>query len=76
MIAFMFSLLLFVLTGSAVLIALISIEYIAREILAYEFKSSWTRILSFCMAALTVVTVLLNLFAISVNIKLTQVKDK
>ena len=71
-ISFLFSLFIFIIAGASILFALIVIRYIGEEVMPFEFEKQWTMILSLCMIALTVVTVLFNLLAILKNIKLPK----
>lgn len=70
LISFLFSLFIFVVAGSTVVFALVVISYLGNEILPLEMKKDWSFVLSLCMVSLTMVVVIFNVLAISVNIKL------
>lgn len=69
LIASIFSLFIFVLAGSTVLLSLIIIVYAGNQITSFEFSYSWSVILTLCMIALTVMLTFFLLFAVSVNMK-------
>ena len=70
LISFLFSLFVFVVTGSSILFALIIISYVGEEVMAHKFENEWTSVFTVCMISLTVIIVIFNLFAISKNIKI------
>lgn len=72
LISFAFSLLLFFIAGSSIILALIVIGYAVTGILPSDFKGDWVGVIKVCMVSLTVVVSILNLFAILKNIKLTK----
>ena len=69
-IAFLFSLLIFFIGGSAVVVALISIAYATKGILPANFQKEWISIGLVCMITLTISVGLFSLIAISQNLKL------
>lgn len=72
LISFGFSLLIFILAGAVVVFAIIIIAYMGDEIMQVEFQRDWSFIIGLCMATLTVVIGLFNIFAILKNIKLPR----
>ena len=72
LISFLFSLFIFVVTGSSILFALIIISYVGDEVMAHKFGNQWTSVFTVCMISLTMVIVVFNLFAISKNIKISK----
>ena len=75
LISSLFSLLIFVLSGTTVTLALILIAYVGNEVMKFEFEKNWSPIIATCMAALTVIMALFNIVAISKNIKLPKSRD-
>lgn len=73
LISALFSLFIFIVAGSTIVFSLAVINYVGTEVMGVEFERSWQSILAVCMVSLTVVTVLFNLFAISVNMKLPKI---
>jgi hypothetical protein len=69
LIAFIFSLLIFFIAGSAITIALLIISFTLQAILPTAFKNEWISVYSVCMLALSVVVGLFNLMAVLKNIK-------
>lgn len=69
LISSLFSAFIFIVTGATVLLALAVITYVGSEIMGAEFEKKWASIFTVCMIALTVVISVLNLCAISMNIK-------
>jgi len=70
-ISFLFSLLIFVMSGATVVFALIILSYIGNEIMP-ELEKSWSSVQNICMGSLTIIVVLFNLMAISINMKLPK----
>lgn len=66
----LFSLLIFFLSAFSVFVAIYVIHALMAGFTDFNFTSSWGGILKSCMVALAVMTGLLNLFAISINLKL------
>lgn len=71
LIALLFSIFLFVLTGTTVLFALVIISYISNEIMPIDFM----HVIPICVMTLTVVVTLFNLMALSKNLKFTRNKN-
>jgi len=69
LISVLFSLLVFVVAGSTVLFALGIIKFVGNATMGIDFEASRRSILVVCMASLTVVITLFNLFAILMNLK-------
>jgi hypothetical protein len=74
LIAFLFSLFIFIIAGSTVVFAIAVIKYLDNEITGMTFEKSWGAVLSVCMVSLTVVITLFNVCAISMNLKLPKMK--
>lgn len=70
LIAFLFSLFIFVVAGATVLFAMIIIFYVGREVLGLDVFPDGRGILALCFMCLAVVTGVFNLLAIIKNIKL------
>ena len=75
-IAFSFSLFLFFIAGCPIVLALIIIGYVADGVLPMDLSEGWMDVIRICMAVLTVVVAIFNLFAILRNIKITKIKDR
>ena len=75
LISILFSLFIFIIAGSTVLFALIVIAYVGSEVMPAEFEKNWMSVFSVCMAALTIITAVFNLFAISKNLKFRKDKN-
>jgi hypothetical protein len=75
LIAVLFSLFIFIVAGSTVVFALAIIRYVGSEIMGVEFEASWRSILAVCMASLTVVIALFNLFAIIINLRFPRMHE-
>ncbi len=69
-ISFLFSLLIFFIAGSSIVLALIVIGYVVQGILPGDFREDWLKVIRVCMISLTVVVSGVNLFAILKNIKI------
>jgi len=72
LISFLFSLSIFIIAGSTVVLALIIIAYVTNGAMPLESDSQWYSVLIVCMISLTVVVSLFSLFAISRNIKFSK----
>ncbi|MBI5149955.1 MAG: hypothetical protein HZA28_04205 [Candidatus Omnitrophica bacterium] len=72
LIACLFSLFIFIVAGATIALALMLIGYIGTEVMGHEFQKNWYFVMAVCMAALTVVVVLFNVFAILMNIRWTK----
>ena len=70
LISFLFSLFIFFLSGSAIVIALIVMAYVFSGIIPIDFEKNWISIMFLCMMTLTIVVSIFNLLAIFRNIKL------
>jgi len=76
LIAFLFSVFIFIIAGAAAVFALVVISYLGNEVMGYEFEKGWGSILSVCLVSLTVVIGLFNLCAVSINIRLPKHNKK
>jgi len=70
LISCLFSLFIFIIAGATVIFSLVVISYIGNEVIPVDLKKDWNTILKVCMGVLTTIVVFLNLFAISINLKL------
>ena len=70
LISFLFSLFLFLIAGSSILIAIMIISYAARGHLPSDLERNWFDVVKVCMITLTVVVSIFNLCAILKNVKL------
>ena len=73
-IAFLCSLLLFLVCGFTILAVLFLISLIFRPFLPSEFHTAWLAIVRVCLAALGIVIGVLNVLAVVKNVKLTRSK--
>ncbi len=71
-ISFLFSLLIFISAGSAVVVAIIIIAHIVNGIFPQLKWQDWFPVIRLCMVFLAIIVSLLNLCAILKNIKLTK----
>jgi len=69
LISFLFSLFIFLLAGSSILLGLIVIGYLANGVLPSGLEGSWGDMVRICMVVLTAIVILLNLFAVLKNMK-------
>ena len=69
LISFLFSLLIFFICGSSVVIALILMAYAMKGTIPPNFEKEWISIIMVCMITLVIVIILFTLVAISRNIK-------
>lgn len=72
LISFIFSLFIFFLSGASILFGLIIIGYIVNGVLPANLEGQWGDLVRICMISLTVVIILLNIFAILKNIRLKR----
>ncbi len=70
LISFLFSMLIFCIAGSSILLSLIVIGYIANGVLPGGFEGTWGNVVRVCMISLTIVVSVFNLFAILRNVKI------
>ncbi len=75
-IAFLCSLLLFLICGFLIMAALFLIAVICRPFLPPEFHSAWISIVRVCLAALGGVIGILNILAVIKNVKITNRKHE
>ena len=68
----LFSLFIFIAAGATIALALIFIGYVGTEVMGIEFKRDWSMVMTVCMAVLTVVVALFNIFAILINVRLSR----
>ena len=71
LISFLFSLFMFVISGSTVLIALIIISYIGNGIMDDQLSGKFFSILNVCLISLSIIIGVFNLVAIIKNLKFT-----
>ena len=71
-ISFLFSLLVFFIAGSSIMVALIIIGYVIDGVLPTSFAGGWGKIIFVSMISLTVVVSIFTLFAILKNIKIKK----
>lgn len=71
LISCLFSLFIFIAAGATIALALMLIGYVGTEIVGVEFKRDWSLIVMVCMAVLTIVVALFNIFAILVNVRVS-----
>lgn len=74
LISFLFSLFVFFLAASAILVALIVIERVVKNIAPDYMEKGFRWVTMVCMISLSVVVALFNLVAISKNIRLSKNK--
>jgi hypothetical protein len=67
--AFLFSLLVFLVAGSAVFLALVIFGYVVVRVMPCQWGQPWQDIIRICMLVLTIVILLINFFAIFRNLK-------
>jgi|SRR3989304_2011115 len=68
-IAFLFSVFIFIISGSAIVLSLIIIGGVVNGILPTDLWGDWRGIIRFCMVSLTVIVTIFMLFAILKNIR-------
>lgn len=74
LISLLFSLFMFIISGTTVLLALVVIGYFGNALASYDFDAHWFSTLKVCMVALTVVIGMFNLIAIILNIRIRRIK--
>ncbi len=72
LISVLFSLFLFVIAGSSMILALLILAYVVNGVMPVEFEKNWSGIFQLCMMTLTIVVSLFNLAAILKNIRLKK----
>ncbi len=72
LLSFLFSLLIFFIAGTSIVLALIIIGYILKGILPDQSSQTWYEILRVCMVSLTIAVGFLNLYAILRNFRLNK----
>ena len=70
--AFLFSLFIFIVAGCSVVFALIIISYIGKELMAFDVENHWSSVFQVCMVSLTVIVTVFNVLAILKNIKFSK----
>jgi len=73
-IAFLFSLLLFFIAGCSIVLSLIIIGYVVDGVLPVDLSKDWLDVIKICMAVLTVVVAIFNLFAVIRNVKFSKTR--
>ncbi|MDP2653006.1 MAG: hypothetical protein Q8Q08_03135 [Candidatus Omnitrophota bacterium] len=68
--SFMFSLLLYLVAGSSIILALAIIGYVANGVTTTDISQEWRAIIKVCMASLTAVVVTFNFLAILKNARI------
>ena len=71
LISCLFSLFIFIAAGATIALALMLIGHVGTEIVGLEFKRDWSLIMMACMAVLTIVVALFNIFAIVINVRVS-----
>lgn len=72
LIAFLFSLFIFILAGVTVFFALVVISYVSSEVSPFAFDGQLVGLLKLCMISLTVIVAIFNILAILKNIKMPK----
>ena len=72
LISILFSLFIFVIAGSSMILALLILAYVVHGVMPLEFEKNWAGIFRLCMITLTAVVCLFNLVAILRNIRLRK----
>ncbi len=70
LIAFMFSLFIFILSAAMVFFTVIILAYLGRELKVFEFERNWSSIFSTCIVSLSIIMSFFSLIAIAKNLKL------
>jgi hypothetical protein len=70
LLAFLFSLFIFLIAGATVLIALFVFGYLATEFKIFDFAKSKDTIFVLCIISLTSITIIFNILAVIKNIQL------
>ena len=70
-ISFLFSLLIFFIAGSSIVLSLIIIGYLINGVLPTPDSKGWGKVVILCMVSLTIIVSIFTLFAIGKNVKLT-----
>lgn len=70
LISFLFSLLIFFIAGSSIMLGLIIIGYLVSGVLPGDYPREWVNVVIVCMISLTVIVSIFTLFAIGKNIKM------
>ena len=70
--SFLFSLLIFILAGTSILIALVLIKVISLGYVPQNLGKEWTSVMLVCMISLTIIVSIFNLCAIMKNIKFSK----
>ncbi len=70
--SFLFSLLIFILAGTSILIALVLIKVISLGYAPQNLGQEWTSVMLVCMISLTNIVSIFNLCAIMKNIKFSK----
>ena len=76
LISFLFSVIMFVISGSTVLIALIIVFYLGNGLLEDQLSGKFSSVLTICLVSLSVVIGVFNLVAIVKNIKISSTPRK
>jgi len=74
-ISFLFSLFVFVVAGSSILLALIIMAFLVSGIMPLEFENNWATIIRICMMTLTTLVGFFTLFAVLKNVRIRRTKD-
>lgn len=74
LISILFSLFLFVIAGSSIVLALLILAYVVNGVMPTEFEKNWSGVFRLCMVTLTIVVSLFNLAAILKNLRLKKSK--
>ena len=69
LLSFLCCFMMFVIAGTTILLSLIVLGYIMNGLLPQDYSQDWLAVIRLCMLSLTVVMSIVNMFAISRNIK-------
>jgi integral membrane sensor domain MASE1 len=72
LIAFLFSLFVFVMAGALLIFAFTIIMYVGNEVMPADFIKDWSSIFKVCMISLAMIVVVFNLTGIFLNIKIQK----
>jgi len=74
LLSILFSVFIFLIAGSTVVFALTILSYVTSELMPAETAGDWPSILAVCMITLTTIIVLVNLYAICINVRFTSLE--
>ena len=71
LISFLFSVFIFLIAGSSIVLALIIIGYVVNGILPRDLWDDWHGVIRVCMISLTIIVSIFTLFAVLRNMRFT-----